>query len=109
MSQYLRYLGSDPCVYSSLRVHLCQEKENYRDVAQGIACRLALAEEQCSLGEPEQCPGMQGVPPATPQVQSPAGADAGGSLKEPCTCMMYTDPERMGLFLVIEPRNYFQY
>lgn len=41
-------------LYSSLRVHLCQEMENYVDVPQRVARRLALAEEQCSLGVPQR-------------------------------------------------------
>lgn len=51
-------------LYSSLRVHLCQEMENYVDVPQGIACKLTLAEGQCSLREPEQCPGHTRCPSA---------------------------------------------
>lgn len=41
-------------LYSSLRVHLCQEMENYVDVPQRVARRLALVEDQCSLRVPDQ-------------------------------------------------------
>lgn len=41
-------------LYSSLRVRLCQEMENYVDIPQRVARRLALAEDQRSLGVPEQ-------------------------------------------------------
>lgn len=87
-------------LYSSLRVHLCQETENSMDVPQCTACRLCLAEGQHSPGEPEQCPGHAGCPSACTGTE-PCRGCCEGSLKQPCMCLMYAHPERMGLFPVI--------
>lgn len=64
-------------LYSSLRVHLCQEMENYVDVPQRVARRLALAEEQCSLGVPQRNGARDAryVPQlAAAHIPSPVGA-----------------------------------